>query len=122
MDQFKIYRDELVVQVSKLEQAIDDACRSVPELAMPAERAHRLVVRVREAREEMIKVQLELDLQITELKLKVQSSTPLEVREKCTHAIQIGFEKIGQVTEGCTEMLQQALTILTHLQEDPSLQ
>jgi len=44
---------------------------------MPTEaRIHRLVAGVREVREGMKKVQLELNLQIVELWLKVQLSTP----------------------------------------------
>ena len=47
-----------------------------------AERVHRLVAGVCEAKEEMEKVQLELNLQITKLRLKAQPSMPPEVREK----------------------------------------
>ena len=51
---------------------IDDACQSIPELAIPVDilaeaRIHRLATGAREARDEMIKVQLELNIQITEL-------------------------------------------------------
>jgi len=52
----------------------------------------------------------------------VQPSTPSEVREQCTYTIQMGLEQIGWVTQGCTGMLEQALTILTHLQEGSNLQ
>lgn len=85
-------------------------------------RVHRLAVRVYEARDEMTKVQLELNLQIAELRLKVQPSMPPEVREQCAHAIQTGLEKIGQGVQDCTGMLDQPLTMLTYLQEDPNLQ
>lgn len=58
----------------------------VPELAILLEaptkaRISRLVVGVREVKEEMAKVQLELNLQIAELQLKLQPSTPPEVKE-----------------------------------------
>jgi len=42
----------------------------------------RLAIGVFEVREEMKKLQLELNLQITELRLKVQLYTALEVREQ----------------------------------------
>jgi len=53
----------------------------VPDLAIPVDTQvevciHRLAAGVREAQEEMTKVQLELNLQITELWLKAQPSTP----------------------------------------------
>lgn len=86
-----------------------------------SEQVHRLATRVRKAREETKKVQLELNLQIAELRLKEQLSTPPEVKNQCTHTIQMGLEQIIQVTQCCTRMLEQALTILTHLQEDPNL-
>ena len=86
MKQLSLQCDELVSQNQQLVQVIGNACRSVPELAIleniPTEaRIHRLVVGVREVREKMIKVQLEMDLQIIELQLNMQLSTPLEVRE-----------------------------------------
>lgn len=51
---------------------VEDVCCSVPNLAMLAElptieRVHRLVTEVRKTREETVKVQLELNLQIAEL-------------------------------------------------------
>jgi len=86
-----------------LEQAIEDACRSVLELAMLEElpatkRIHRLAARVLKAWEETTKVQLELNLQIAMLRLKTKPSTPPKVREKRARAIQMGLEQIGQVT------------------------
>lgn len=61
MDQLSIQRDALVAHASGLEQAVEDACRSVPELAMLAnlpavEWVHSLAARVCEAWEEMAKV------------------------------------------------------------------
>lgn len=79
---------------------VDDACHYVLELAIPANipvevQIHKLATRVHEAREETIKVQLELNLQITKLQLKVQPSTAPEVREQCSSAIKEGLEEIG---------------------------
>lgn len=69
----------------------------VPRFAIPADapvevHIHRLVARVREAREEMTKLLLELNLHITELRLKAQLSNPLEVREQHASAIRVGME------------------------------
>lgn len=57
-----------------------------PKLVVQAEepvedRVHKLATGVRDARAEMARVQLELNLQTTELQLKPQLSTPSEVRE-----------------------------------------
>lgn len=56
------------------------------ELAIQAEEpvevhVKKLVAGVHDGREEMAKVQLELNLQITELQLKAQPSTPPKVKE-----------------------------------------
>lgn len=110
MDQLSFQHDKLVAQARGLEQAVEDACRSVPELVVPAElsateQIHRLAAGVREARKETTKVQLELNLQIVELQLKVQPSTPPKVKEQHALAIQMGLEKIGQATQDCIKML-----------------
>ena len=55
-----------------------------------------------------MKAQWELNLQISELRMKAQLPTPLEVREQCRGEIQAG--------------LDQSLIMLTSLQEDPTLQ
>jgi len=65
---------------------VDDTCRSILELAILEDllvkvQINRLATRVHKAREEMTKVQLELNLQIIELRLEVQPSTPPKVRE-----------------------------------------
>ena len=72
----------------------------VPKLAIPTEapakvRTRRLAAGVHEVKEEMAKVQLELNLQIAELQLKAQPSTPPEVREQRTSAITMGIEEIN---------------------------
>ena len=95
----------------------------VPELAIPIEtRIERLAVGVHEAREEMAKVQLELNLQIAKLWLKAQPSTPPEVREQCANAITTGMEEISNAVKDCTKMLEQSFEVLTTLQEDLNIQ
>lgn len=65
-----------------------------------------MAIRVCKAREEMTKVQLELNLQIIELWLKVQISTPLEIREQRASVVAAGLEEIGGVVRDCTDMLE----------------
>lgn len=83
---------------------------------------HSLATGVREDREETTKVQLELNLQIAKLRLKTQPSTPPEVREQCPSAITLGLEEMGSVVRDCTNMLEDALEVLTTLQEDANIQ
>lgn len=95
----------------------------VPEFAIPAEaRIERLAAGFHKAREEMAKVQLELNLQIAELWLKAQPSTPLEVREQRASSITSGMEEISIVVKDCTKMLEESFEVLTTLQEDPNIQ
>lgn len=79
-------RDKLVLQNQHLLHIVDDTCRCVPELAITTDLLvevliHSLANGVRDAREEMTRVQLALNIQITKLWLKVQPSTPLEIKE-----------------------------------------
>jgi len=120
MEQLILQCDELVSQNQQLVHVIGNTYRSIPELAIPADVPaevwiHRLVARVREAMEETTKVQLELNLQIAQLRLKVQPSTPLEVRKQCTSAIIARLEEIGGAVRECTNMLQESLEVLTTL-------
>jgi len=70
----------------------------------------------------MAKVQLELNLQIVELRLKAQPSTPPEVREQCADAITSGMEEINSAVKDCTKMLEELFKVLTTLQEDTNIQ
>ncbi len=58
----------------------------VPKLAIPEdaevdEQVYKLAIGVRDARTELAKVQLELNLQIVELQLKAQPSNLTKVKE-----------------------------------------
>lgn len=97
---------------------VDDACRHIPEPAIAADlsvevRIHSLETGVHEARDEMTKVQLELNLYITELQLKAQPSTPSEIREQPSNSIATGLEEIGGAVCDCTDMLEHAFEVLT---------
>lgn len=127
MEQLSLQHDEVVSQNQQLVHVIDEACQSFPELAVIADilveaPLHRLAAGVREVREEMTKVQLELNLQITELWLKVQPSTPAEVREKCASTITAGLDEIGSAVQHCTNMLEESFEVLPNLQKDPNIQ
>jgi len=98
----------------------------VPELEIPIDapakaRIHKLATGVSEAREEMAKVQLELNLQIVELRLKAQRSTHPKVREQSASAITSRMEEISSVVRDCTRMLKESFQILTNLEEEPNI-
>lgn len=107
-------------------QVLEEACHMVLELAIlvdaPQEaRIHRLATRVHEAWEVMTKLQLELNLQTTELWLKAHPSTPQEVWEKCVNAIIAGMEEINNAVRDYTKMLEESFEVLTGLLEDPKI-
>jgi len=54
--------------------------------------------------------------------LKAQPSTPPEVKDQHSSAIAAGMEEIGGAIHNFTNMLEQALEVLTTLQEDPNIQ
>lgn len=67
MEQLSLHRDDVVTQNRKLVHVAKEAYQMVPELAIPTEAPaeaciRRLTARVREVREEMAKVHLELNL------------------------------------------------------------
>lgn len=65
---------------------------------------------------------MDLNLQIVELRLKAQPSTPPEVREECPDDIQKGLEEIEQAVQSYTTLLEESFEVLTTLQEDPTIQ
>jgi len=82
----------------------------------------KLIAGVREAKEEMAKVQLELNLQIAELQLKAQPSTPSEVKEQRASAITKGIAEINNAVKDYTWLFEGSFEVLTTLQEDPNIQ
>lgn len=60
-------------------------------------------------------MQLELNLQITKLWMKVQPSTPPKVKELCISAIQTRLVEIRREVLDYTGMLDQAFDVLTSL-------
>ena len=90
---------------------LDDASRRVPELAIAVDLLveawiHSLVSGVCDLREETTRVQLELNLQIDELQLKAQPSTPLKIKEQHTSTIAVGLEEIGGTVCDYTNILE----------------
>ena len=70
MEQLSLQHDKVVAQNRQIVQVVEEACQMVLELAIQGEEpveAHiqKLAAGVREAKEEMAKVQLELNLHVT---------------------------------------------------------
>jgi len=108
-------------------KAVAEACRYVLELDIPDDEPvdvwiQKLTARVRNARIELAKVQFDLNLNIAELQLKAQPSTPLEVREKHKRDVEDAIVVVNNSVKECTTLFEQVLEVVTNLQEDPTLQ
>lgn len=106
---------------------VAEACRTVSELHIPEEapleaKIRKLAAGVRNAKIEVARVQFELNMKITELELKSQPSTPLEVREQREVVVKDAIANIDAAVVDCTMLFEQAMEIVTTLQEDPNLQ
>ena len=82
----------------------------------------KLAVGVHDARNEMAKVQFELHLKITELKLREQPSTPLEVRKQHKAVVKNVVTAIDVAVVDCIVLFEQLMEALTSLQDEPNLQ
>jgi len=96
---------------NKIMQVVEEACRMVLELAIPEEelvkvRIHKLAIGVRDTRIEMAQVQLELNLQITELQLRAQRSTPPEVKEQRATIITEAVTAVESAVADCTQLFE----------------
>lgn len=86
LERVSLQCDDMITRNQEVEQDVMEACNKVPELAIPAElpttnKIYRMAPGFRTAQEEAVKAQWELNLQITELRLKAQLTAPLEIRE-----------------------------------------
>lgn len=86
------------------------------------EKIQKLATAVKESQDEIVRVRFEMQLQISELQLKLQPMTPPEVREQCEATIEEGMTMVEDVVKGCKELFEQAMELWTSLQEDPALQ
>jgi len=98
----------------------------VPELAIPTDELvdaciHKLTRRVRDAHTELEKVQLGLNLQITEFQLRAQPSTPPEVKEKRATAIIEAIAVVESAVVDYTMLFEQSFEVLTNLRESPTV-
>ena len=86
IEQLSLQWDEAVAQSQQLEHLVGEACLRVPELEIVADlpidiQIHKLAIGFRVAKEEAVKIKLELSMQIAELKLQAHPLTPPEVTE-----------------------------------------
>ena len=80
----------------------------VSELAILEEEPVKVHVRklatgVRDARTEMARIQLEMNLQITELQLKAHPSTPQEVKEQRAIVVTEAIAVVDSAVAHCTQ-------------------
>jgi len=100
-----------VDQNKQIMQVVEEACQMVPELDIQAEElvevcVHKLAIGVCDARAEMARVQLELNLQITELQLRAQPSTLREVREQRTTMVTTTIAVIDSAMIDCMQIFK----------------
>ena len=76
----------------------------------------KLSTGVRDAHTQLAKVQLELNLQIADLQLKTQPSTPPEVKEQRTTTVTEAIAAIDSVVVDYTQLFEQSFEVLTSLQ------
>ena len=122
-----LQRDEVVAQNIHIVQVVEEACKMVPELAIPTEesvkaRVHNLAAGVCDEREEMARVQLELNLQIAELYLKAQPSTPPKIKEQRTNTVTTTTSVVDNIVANCMQLFEQSFEVLTTLQEEPNVE
>lgn len=101
-------------------QVVEEAYQMVPELAIQVEepvetRVRKIATGVRDARAEMARVQLELNLQIVELQSKAQPSTLPEVKEQCTTAVTTIIVVVDNVVPDCMKLFKQSFEVITTL-------
>lgn len=78
----------------------------VPELVVPVElpivdKIHHMAASFHTAQEEATKSQWDLNLQMVEIRMKVQPPTPPKIQEQCCSEIQVGLEVTGSVVQDC---------------------
>jgi len=90
---------------------VTEACSFVPELdiqedAPMDEWIQKLVVGVHKSRSKLSKVQLELNINITEFALRDQPSTPLKLKEQCEVAIKDIIATVDSAVKKCTMLFK----------------
>jgi len=104
--------DLLIIEKNEhMTKVVAEACRTVTELDIPKDasvdvRIRKLTVGVREERTELSKLQFELNLKITELELRAQPSTPLEVKEQRTTAVKDAVAAVDVAVKDCTALFE----------------
>lgn len=94
----------------------------IPKEAPLKAKIKKLVAGVRDARREVARVQFELNLKITKLEVGSQPSTLPEGREQHEATIKDIIATVDVVVVDCTTLFEQAMEVVTTLQEDPNLQ
>lgn len=105
---------------------MEEAFHIVSEFAIQVEElvefhVQNLAKRLCDARAEMARILLELNLRIAKLLLKAQPSTLHEVREQLTTAVTIVMVVVESVVTDCMELFKQSFEVLTIVQEDPNI-
>lgn len=114
-------------QSAQLATAIGEACRTVQELQIPQEKLleakiQKLVIGIHDAKAQVAKVQFKLNMKIIELELRSQLSTPPKFREQRKAVVKEGIATMDDVFVNFTTLFEQAMEVVTTMQEDPTMQ
>ena len=77
---------------------------------------------VKDTKEEVDKVSLELQMHIVELQLKLQQPTQLEVREQYEADAKAVMNNIETTIKDCNQIFEDVMEICASLHEDPHVQ
>lgn len=69
----------------------------------------------------MDKGHFDLHIQIIELQLKLQLTTPLDIRDKCKASIRTHRENLDVAVKDFSELFKETLELWASLQEDPQV-
>lgn len=114
-------------QNKQIVQVVEEAFQMVPELAIQVEEpveacVRKLATGVCDARAEMARVQLELNLQLTKLQLRAQLSTLSKVREQHTTMVTTSIMMVDSAVINYMKLFEQSFEVLTTLQENPNIE
>lgn len=119
-------QEELQTRRQNLVTTIEQACKSVPEMNIPdnaeaSAKVRKLAATVRASKEKVDKVTFDVQMQITEMQLKLQLITLPEVREQRGATIKESMAQLHVAVQGCDQLFTQAMGLWDTLQENPTL-
>lgn len=86
------------------------------------EKLHKLAATVKESKAEVERVKFEMQIQVPDLQMKLQPTTPPEVWEQHEVAIKADMEVLEVGVKDCSQIFDNTMEMWASLQEDPHVQ